>query len=178
MTAKELWSLDIDSKTEPQSEVCHILRSAITGMCEENAELQEKLAEVDAKLVRESQELAEVQERTARDQQEAERERHCAESLEAELRAVRLEAEVDKLREIEVIRTSLMVKENALIQLANMTLPVSTNGESEWRLRRGGLKNSFETVTVRQTPRPSWWLWRVREVSIMNQRGLLTLVYP
>ena len=67
-------------------------------MCEENAELQEKLAEVDAKLVRESQELAEVQEQTARDQQEAEWERHCAESLEAELRAVRLEAEVDKLQ--------------------------------------------------------------------------------
>ena len=69
MTAKELWSLDIDSKTEPQSEVCHILRSAITGMCEENAELskqlrelQEKLAEVEAKLARENQELAEVQE--------------------------------------------------------------------------------------------------------------------
>ena len=68
MTARELRSLDIDSKTV----VCHRLRSARTGMCEENAELsrqlrelQEKLAEVEAKLARESQELAEVQERVA-----------------------------------------------------------------------------------------------------------------
>ena len=81
-------------------------------MCKENGELskqlrelQEKLAEVEAKLAQESQELAEVQERAARGQQEAEREHHRAESLEAELRAVKLEAEVDKLREIEAIRT-------------------------------------------------------------------------
>ena len=65
MTARELWSLDSDSKTV----VCHRLRSARTGMCEENAELskqlrelQEKLAEVEAKLARKNQELAEVQE--------------------------------------------------------------------------------------------------------------------
>ena len=53
----------------------------------------------------ESQELVNVQEQAARAQQEAERERHRAESLEAELRAVRLQAEVDKLWEIEAIRT-------------------------------------------------------------------------
>ena len=61
--------------------------------------------DVEAKLAQESQELANTQERAACAQQEATRERHRAENLEAELRAVRLEPEVDKLREIEAIRT-------------------------------------------------------------------------
>ena len=135
--------MDIDSKTE----VCHILRSAITGMCEENAELskqlrelQEKLAEVEAKLVRESQELAEVQERTARDQQEAERERHCAESLEAELRAVRLEAEVDKLRGIETIRTQFDGERECL----NTTRERDATRFDEWRIGMETEKRRFE----------------------------------
>ena len=135
--------MDIDSKTE----VCHILRSAITGMCEENAELskqlrelQEKLVEVEAKLVRESQELAEVQERTARDQQEAERERHCAESLEAELRAVRLEAEVDKLRGIETIRTQFDGERECL----NTTRERDATRFDEWRIGMETEKRRFE----------------------------------
>ena len=106
-------------------------------MCEENAELskqlrelQEKLAEVKAKLARQSQELAEVQERAARGQQEAERERHRAESLEAELRAVRLEAKVDKLREIEAIRTQFDGERERL----NTARECDATHFNEWRI--------------------------------------------
>ena len=145
MTARELRSLDIDSTTV----VCHRLRSARTGMCEESVELskqlrelQEKLMEVEAKLAQESQELANVRERAARAQQEAERERHRAESLEAELRTVRLEAEVDKLCEIEAIRTQFDGERDRLNTVANVTPFGSMNGESEWRPRRGARRRA------------------------------------
>ena len=46
MTARELRSLDIDSKTV----VCHRLKSVRTGMCEENAELSKQLRELQEKL--------------------------------------------------------------------------------------------------------------------------------
>ena len=107
MTARELRSLQTDSTAI----VCHRLRSARTEMGEENAELvkqlrelQEKLTEVEATLARESQELVDAQERAARAEQEAKTERHRAEGLESELRNLRLEAEVEKLCELESLR--------------------------------------------------------------------------
>ena len=143
MTARKLHSLDIDTKTL----VCHRLRSVRTGMCKENVELskqlrelQEKLEEVEAKLARESQELAEVQERAARGQQEAERERHRAESLEAELRTVRLEAEVDKLREIEAIRTQFDGERERL----NTARECDATRFDEWRIRMETEKRRLE----------------------------------
>ena len=178
MTARELRSLDIDSKTV----VCHRLRLARTGMCEENAELskqlrelQEKLAEVEAKLARENQELAEVQERAAQGQQEAERERHRAESLEAELRAVRLEAEVDKLREIEVIRTQFDGERECL----NTAREHDATRFDEWRIGMETKKRRLEEqLRDRDSTADTKTELVVMEVSIMNQRGLLTLVYP
>lgn len=148
-------------------------------MCEENAELskqlrelQEKLMGVETKLAEESQELANVQERAARAQQEAERERHRAESLEAELRAVRLEAEVDKLREIEAIRTHFdgegdrlsTARERDAIRFDEWRIGLETEKRRlEERLReRDGMADT----------KPQLAIWRRRKVSIMNQRGL------
>ena len=123
--------------------------------------------DVEAKLAQESQELANTQERAACAQQEAAREHHRAENLEAELRAVRLEPEVDKLCEIEAIRTQFDGERDRL-STARERDAIWFDEESAWRPRRGGSKKNFENLTVWQTPIPSRRSWRT--VSIMNQR--------
>ena len=67
-------------------------------------ELQTQLLEACAKLKEKGQELADAQQSLSDAQEEAEAQRQHAKDLENELRTSRLQAEIDKLRALEMLR--------------------------------------------------------------------------